>query len=73
MYYGAFHANGIGSVKKLGQKEPRPIRTFTVRATLTRSVETKIGLSQRKKYFDPIPTRKWNTALVIRMGDIIRN
>ena len=37
------------SVIKLGQKEPRPIRTFTVRATLTRSVETKIGLSQRKK------------------------
>ena len=60
--YGAFHAIGIGSVIKLGQKEPRPIQNFTVRATLTRSVETKIGLSQRKKSFDPIPTRDWNTA-----------
>ena len=62
--HGAFHAIGIGSVIKLGQKEPRPIRTFTIRATLTRSVETKIGLSQRKKSFDPIPTRNWNTALI---------
>ena len=46
--YGAFHGIGIGSITKLGQKEPRPIQTFTVRAALTRSIKTKIGLGQRK-------------------------
>ena len=48
LYNWAFHGIGIGSIIKLGQKEPRPIQTFTVCAALTRSIETKIGLGQRK-------------------------
>ena len=54
----------------MGQKEPRPIRTLTVRATLTRSVETKIGLSQRKKSKSANNSNILNTALVGLHGPV---
>ena len=60
-FYTPFHA--IGQIINLGEKGPRPmIRTFTIRATLTRSIETKIGLSQRKKSKSDKKNKILNTA-----------
>ena len=67
--YGAFHRIGIGPIIKLGQKEPRPIQTFTVRAALTRSIKTKIGLGQRNLLKFSKQINFFNTAKAERKAE----
>ena len=49
----------------LSQKESRPIQMHTVCEALTRAIETKIGLNQRKKLNFAKKKQHWEHTIIV--------